>query len=572
VTQPRAGKLLLGTLFVVGALATAAAVAPRAWGQEGAKPKPPADGDSSPSDKAPSKEKAAPAPLPEGVIRRLGPRSGPPSREDGGIQALAFSPDGTRLASRAEEPEKVPCIRLWNVADGKEALAIDGDGLVLFTLDGRQLLGRSSPDAKEDEVVLWDAASGETRARIPAADLKFARMLPDGKQCVIVYGRAEAAYVDLTTGKITRTVVAQWGTPLGLSRDGARLLSVRGAANRDLKQGATPLYLADTSTGRDDLAQFQGKQGAVTTGMADFSPEPLASENRLGEDRVLAAGGWDNSVHVWELKSPFRLLMTLKGHTDRVLRVVFSNDARFVVSVGKDQTTRIWDLLTGQELAQLAGHAEYATAVAFSPDGRLLATGGNFRDRTILLWDFWKVVLGSPEPLASPTDAQLQTLWNTLTSDAPGAGPLGAVGALATAPADALRFVRRQIDPYVQEAQRDRILELIKQLDDGQFAVREAATEALIRLRRQAEGILRTALRETHSPEVHFRLRRILSQGNAMPSISAAEVRRYRRAVLLLERIAGAEAQKLLEHLSEVFPSPDVNRDAREALARLRRS
>jgi len=210
--------------------------------------------------------------------------------------------------------------------------------------------------------------------------------------------------------------------------------------------------------------------------------------------------------------------------------------------------------------------------VAFSPDGRYFATGGSNNDRTIVVWDFWKLVLGHRKLPAAPMEERMQGLWNSLASDASADAWPEAVGALSTAPADALRFVRRQIDPYVQEAQKDRILELIGQLDEGQYAVRDAATEALIRLRRQAEGLLRTALRETHSPEVHFRLRRILSKGNAAPSLSAAEVRRYRRAVLLLERLASAEARQLLGHLAEVFPSPDVNRDAREALARLRRT
>jgi len=581
VTPARAGKLFLGTLFVVWAawLGTLTVPDTHSFGQS-----PPAiraKGDqSSPSDKL-SGSKEANAPLPFGALYRLGTQPGQPTGgadHTGAINSLVFSPDGAQLASWGAD-ETGPQLRVWDVKTRKELHKLDGRGNMAFTVDGKHLLSRSSPDVDDEEVLLWDLTKEEVRARVPIKQMRFVQMLPDRKQCVIVFGSDQAAYVELATGKITRPIRAPWGVPLALARDGERLASVRRGEGGDAKSGETRVYLADVPAARDDVGVLLGKQGRLLG--ADFSPEPVAAENRATEMRLFAAGGYDNAIHVWDVASR-RMLCALVGHTDRVFRVAFSPDSRFVVSTSKDGTIRVWDLAIGRpssggiatmsEAVMVRGHMDYATPVAFSPDGRILATGGSERDRTIVLWDFWKLVLGEPEPLVTPTDAQLQALWNDLASDAGGGASLAAVGVLAAVPADSLRFVQRQIDPFVQEAQKDRILELIKQLDDSQFAVREAATEALIRLRRQAEGLLRTALRETHSPEVYFRLRRILSQGNAAPSLSAAEVRRYRRAVLLLERLATPEATKMLEHLSEVFPSPDVNRDAREALARLKRA
>jgi WD40 repeat protein len=75
----------------------------------------------------------------------------------------------------------------------------------------------------------------------------------------------------------------------------------------------------------------------------------------------------------------------LEGHTGPVFAVAFSPDGQLLASGSYDHTVRLWNPATGKELQKLEGHTDLVQTVAFSPDGQLLASGSY--DHTVRLWN-----------------------------------------------------------------------------------------------------------------------------------------------------------------------------------------
>ena len=142
--------------------------------------------------------------------------------------------------------------------------------------------------------------------------------------------------------------------------------------------------LWETASGRQ-LRVLEGRhEGSVSSLFSvysvAFSPD----------GRTIASGSRDYTVRLWDAASG-RQLRVLAGHGDlagrgdTVYSVAFSPDGRTIASGSDDATVRLWDAASGRALRVLEGHWHYVNSVAFSPDGRTIASGS--RESTVRLWE-----------------------------------------------------------------------------------------------------------------------------------------------------------------------------------------
>jgi WD domain, G-beta repeat len=242
------------------------------------------------------------------------------------------------------------------------------------------------------------------------------------------------------------------------------------------------------------------------------------------------------------------------------------------VDVGKrDTKIHLWEVASCKEIGQLSGHRATVRAIAFSPDGRTLASGSD--DLTCLVWDVTPFrdrlkLMPAPSPdTQTLAKERLEAAWADLAKDP--AQAYAAVRTLQGVPAQAILLLRERIRPVAPLADPKQLKHWIADLDDNSFTVRDKAQREIGKLGELAVPALQQALKGQPALELKRRLQDLLAE--VEPKLVGGSPQRLRelRAVQVLESIGTTEARQVLQALAKGVPGASLTRDAEAALTRL---
>jgi hypothetical protein len=237
----------------------------------------------------------------------------------------------------------------------------------------------------------------------------------------------------------------------------------------------------------------------------------------------------------------------------------FSPDGRFLAAAVAGNVLQIWEVATWTRRNEFTGgHRDGVTTLAFAPrpSGCPQLLSGS-QDTTVLAWDM--------RPPRVAESVSLDSAWNALAAREAGES-FRSEGRFLSAPAEAVRYFAERVKP-VDALETRRVQRLLADLDSDDFAVREAASNALGGLDAQAIPYLEATLKSTASAEVRARVLKILERvwGATLPSEQLRQV----RAVMVLELIGNSESKDLLKKWAAGPAGALVTTGAAAALQRL---
>jgi WD40 repeat protein len=299
---------------------------------------------------------------------------------DSGLLLAIYNPSEAQMRQASQLGQhrvSQNVVRIWEVKSGRELRTLQSASSANeagFSADGRVLATLGSMG----DISLWDTASGSKLRDLTSSPMAGINQMMQG-----VGGMTGG----LTPGQLKKMKPGSMPQMPDLTAISGMMTNMMGSMSAGT-MGRSVTSLAFSPDGRTlAIGGVESKSNLDFAAMMD----PAAQKNRKNSKppdpdemmrnmKVEAVG----QVTLWDISSGTEI-GALKGHGKGVTQVAFSHDGRLLASSSSDHTIRIWDVAGRRELRTLAGHTANIDSLDFSPDSRLLASAGD--DGATFLWD-----------------------------------------------------------------------------------------------------------------------------------------------------------------------------------------